>query len=177
MNNGSSKPGTVKQLVLAVAVPLLVCLAAMLWYQQALEHQQARNLLLEQSVSGMREKLGDINKLLPLKQDLLARANVFQHLNSAGYHGPVQILGALSRHIPDGIVLQSVELEGQTVGMMGTSPTQEGVQAFQQQLADSTLFEPLADGVASLTAQGDGYIFTLRMQANIGRLDRKGRGS
>jgi Tfp pilus assembly protein PilN len=84
-------------------------------------------------------KIASVSDLNPLKARLLARWSVYQSLRSDRTFGPVQLLGDVSRRLPEGILLDSMELRGNAFQLVGSARTSGDLEQFVERLAESDL--------------------------------------
>jgi Tfp pilus assembly protein PilN len=128
--------------LLAIFFPLVVIAALNLRTQALISRQEARNRLLESELKEARAGLEELRELEPLKADLLARMQVWQHLRHTNEPNVVEILDAASRHLPTGVRMDSIARLNRQV-IVSTGPLTAQARAdLLAELTASPLFSP-----------------------------------
>jgi type IV pilus assembly protein PilN len=167
--------GHLKYTALALLIPFLLCLAPALWIDSQISYQQVRNQFLEQEITAAEQHLQDIADFPDLRAQYLGRIAVYSHVRSDNWPDVVQLLGELSRRLPDGISLRSVKLQGGKLALSGIALSGEAVELFNQLLSESGLPSASALKITLTETKGGRFIFTLS-QKEVSGSDLKGGG-
>ncbi len=129
-------------IVHAALAALLGCVLAglvQLWFQSQVDDQVARNQLLDQANKKLEKEIADIAGLRTEIQSLKARQEAVENLQ-ADRNTPVHLLAELVNQMPDGVYLQTVKQEGQTVQLTGTAQSQERVSELLRNFSSKSEF-------------------------------------
>lgn len=104
-----------------------------------IENQDLRNGLLEKEIAQLDEQIGEIRALETEKEQLLARMNIIQDLQS---RRPliVYLFDELVRKLPEGVYLTTVKQEQSIVLLEGIAQSNARVSDFMKNLDESPLF-------------------------------------
>lgn len=104
-------------------------LIAALWYttlQQVTAAQNERNAFLRAEIARLDTQIKDIATLRQDIEALKARQRAVEDLQT-DRNVPVYLLNELTRQVPEGVYLTSINQQGQTVAMRGIAQTNERV--------------------------------------------------
>jgi len=104
-----------------------------------IDEQTARNDFLEKEIVLVDEKITEIKQLESEKQQLLARMNIIQQLQSRRPE-IVHIFDEMARSVPDGIYLTSIKQLGNSIVIEGVAESNARVSAFMRNLDASRWF-------------------------------------
>jgi type IV pilus assembly protein PilN len=132
------------------------------YYNAQIDGQNERNAYLEEQIRQVESSITEIEELDRQKARLLARKEVIEQLQ-ANRSQMVHLFDSLVRTIPDGVVLTSIQQEGEKLTLQGRSQSNARVSTYMRNLEgsgwmtkpDLSIIEA-ADGVAGLP-----YQFTL----------------
>lgn len=132
------------------------------YYNNQIDGQNERNAYLQEQIKQVETKITEIEELDRQKARLLARKEVIEQLQ-ANRSQMVHLFDSLVRTIPDGVVLTSIQQEGEKLTLQGRSQSNARVSTYMRNLEgsgwmtkpDLSIIEA-ADGVAGLP-----YTFTL----------------
>lgn len=132
------------------------------YYNSQIDGQNERNAYLEEQIRQVESSITEIEELDRQKARLLARKEVIEQLQ-ANRSQMVHLFDSLVRTIPDGVVLTSIQQEGEKLTLQGRSQSNARVSTYMRNLEgsgwmtkpDLSIIEA-ADGVAGLP-----YQFTL----------------
>lgn len=141
------------QLGFAALLGGLICGAAFTWYQRQITEQQERNAFLQKESLRLDEEIKDIAGLQAEIASLRARQKAVEDLQS-DRNMPVHLLEELVSELPDGIHLQSMKQEGQSVLLTGVAQSQERVSDMLRSLSTKTqwLVKPELVEIVAATA-------------------------
>ena len=105
-----------------------------------IDQQTARNNFLEKEITLVDEKITEIKQLESEKQQLLARMNIIQQLQSRRPE-IVHIFDEMARSVPDGIYLTSIKQLGNSLVIEGVAESNARVSAFMRNLDASKWFK------------------------------------
>lgn len=114
------------QLGLAVLLGGIICGAIYTWYQGQIVIQQQRNSFLQSEIAKLDIEIKDIASLQREIASLRARQTAVEDLQG-DRNLPVHLLDELVVQLPDGIYLNSMKQENQTVLLVGVAQSQERV--------------------------------------------------
>ena len=111
-----------------------------LYYNDAIEYQQARNAFLNDQIAEMEKQIKEIQELEKLKQNLLARMRVIEELQqsrSATVHFFDEIVGTL----PDGVYITALKQSGGSVTIDGVAESNGRVSSYMKNFETSPWFK------------------------------------
>ena len=125
------------QLALSALLGGIICGAVYTWYQGRIAEQQARNVFLEKEAARLDAEIKDIASLQAQIASLRARQTAVENLQ-ADRNMPVHLLEEIVSELPDGIYLQSMKQENQSVLLTGVAQSQERVSDLLRNLSTKT---------------------------------------
>ena len=129
--------------VAVVALGLAVVAGGQMLVMNAKSGQDARNAFLQQEITKLDAQIAEIRQLKEKTQDLLARKDVVESLQSNRGES-VRLFDELVRRVPDGLYLKSVKQTGDTVALSGYAQSSARVSTFMRALDGTELFaEPV----------------------------------
>lgn len=154
----------------AALVGLLIGGATYWWYQSQIDNQRGRNTFLQTEITRLDEQIKDIATLQAEIASLKARQTAVEDLQG-DRNLPVYLLSELARQLPDGVYINSMKQENQTVLLTGVAQSNERVSELLRNLANNSawltkpeLVEITAGSVAlSARDQRRVAIFTMRV--------------
>jgi len=129
---------------ISVAAGASILMAVIIFYVHIhigglIDAQTARNNFLEKEIALVDEKITEIKQLETEKQQLLARMNIIQQLQSRRPE-IVHIFDEMARSVPDGIYLTSIKQLGESLAIEGVAESNARVSAFMRNLDASKWF-------------------------------------
>jgi type IV pilus assembly protein PilN len=121
----------------SVAATVLIGVTVHLQLDHLISLQQERNRFLEQQISMVDRKIGEIRKLEQTKANLLARMDVIQRLQQSRPE-IVHLFDELVKTIPDGVYLTKESQHGKTIVVEGRAQSNARVSAFMRNIDAST---------------------------------------
>lgn len=154
----------------AALVGLLIGGATYWWYQSQIDNQRGRSTFLQTEITRLDEQIKDIATLQAEIASLKARQTAVEDLQG-DRNLPVYLLSELARQLPDGVYINSMKQENQTVLLTGVAQSNERVSELLRNLANNSawltkpeLVEITAGSVAlSARDQRRVAIFTMRV--------------
>ena len=120
----------------AVLIAALVVLFAHLHVDGMITNQNQRNAFLQNEINGLNERIGRIKELEAMKQDLLARMNVIQELQSSRPES-VHLLDELVRTLPDGVYLNKFSQRDRNLTFNGVAQSNARVSDYMRNIDSS----------------------------------------
>lgn len=110
------------------------------WHMQAVEQRhKARVAYMEQAMSELQDKLGEVNDLKAKRERLTQKLKVIQDLQR-GRDLPVKILRTLGQAVPEDISLRSMEQTADGLALEGVARSNNVVSSFMRRLNATALF-------------------------------------
>ncbi|MFE1571938.1 PilN domain-containing protein [Comamonas odontotermitis] len=131
-----------------------ICGAIYLLYQYRLDQQEQRNALLTSEIKALDAKIADVAKIDAEIAALKARQKAVEDLQS-DRNLPVHLLNELVLQLPDGVYVESLKQQEQTVQIQGIAQSNERVSELLNSLATKTpwLSKPELVEVVGTTTQ------------------------
>ena len=111
---------------LAALAGVLICGAVYSWYLTEIESQQGKNAFLKSENSRLNGQIKDISTLQAEIAGLRARQNAVEELQG-NRNMPVHLLNELVKQLPDGVYINSMKQDNQTVLITGVAQSNERV--------------------------------------------------
>lgn len=129
---------------ISIAAGAAVLMAVIVFYIHIhiggmIDTQTARNTFLEKEIASVDEKITEIKQLESEKQQLLARMNIIQQLQSRRPE-IVHVFDEIVRSVPDGIYLTGLKQQGDSLVIEGVAESNARVSAFMRNLDASEWF-------------------------------------
>ena len=125
--------------------------------QSQIAAQNQRNAYLNNVISQVEKQILEIKELDKTKQNLLARMNVIQELQSSRPQ-IVHLFDEVVRTLPDGVYLDTVSQSGNKVAFEGQAQSNARVSSMMRNIDDSEwLGMPKLDFIESKEKTGTGY--------------------
>lgn len=128
---------TMLGMVVALAVAIMI--VVMFFLGAAVDNQQARNRYLHQQISDLDKQIRQIKELGKLKDNLLSRMQVIEHLQQSRA-ATVHFFDEIVNTLPDGVYLTSLRQSGKNVTLTGVAQSNGRVSAYIKNLATSPWF-------------------------------------
>lgn len=125
------------QLGLSALLGGIVCGAIFTWYQGQIAAQEDRNSLLEREIAALDLEIKDVANLQKEIASLRARQTAVENLQG-DRNLPVHLLDELVAQLPDGIYLNSMRQENQSVLLAGVAQSQERVSELLRNLGNNS---------------------------------------
>jgi type IV pilus assembly protein PilN len=126
-----------QQFLMTVIVSLVLAIAlfyvALVYANSLIDEQNQRNAYLKKEIALMDIKIAEISTLEAERIRLLARMNVIQELQTSRPK-VVKVLDALVRTLPDGIHLDKLTRQGDSLILDGVAQSNARVSVFMRQL-------------------------------------------
>lgn len=155
-----------QQFIVALAAgfifSVVVLYGAILYADSLLDDQNSRNTFLQTEINKLDVKIAKIKTLDQEREQLLARMNVIQELQTSRPK-VVKVFDALVRSVPEGIHLEKVQRQGDTLTLNGIAQSNARVSVFMRNLDDNNEFDNPDLTVIQRTSTNDDAIrkFTL----------------
>jgi type IV pilus assembly protein PilN len=111
---------------LAALAGVLVCGATYSWYLSQIESQRGRNAFLQSEIISLDGQIKDIANLQAEIASLKARQTAVEDLQG-NRNLPVYLLSEMVKQLPDGVYLNSLKQENQSVLITGIAQSNERV--------------------------------------------------
>lgn len=121
---------------LAAAAAMLLSFLIVMYYNGQIEGQQNRNQYLRDQIVIVDQQIKEIEELDKKKANLLARKQVIEELQ-ASRSQMVHLFDELVRTIPEGVRLNSIKQNGQTLTLDGLAQSNARVSSYMRNLEES----------------------------------------
>ena len=126
-------------------------------FQSMIQAQNQRNEFLKSEIQKVEREIREIEDLDRTKQNLLARMNVIQELQSSRPQ-IVHLFDEMVSMLPDGVYLTSVNQKGSNLTFEGKAQSNARVSSLMRNIDDSEwLSNPKLDVIESKEKTGTGY--------------------
>lgn len=105
-------------------------------YVNMIEYQQSRNHFIQAKISILDKKIKEIKKLERTRNQLIARMDVIQRLQSRRSE-VVHMFDQLARTVPEGVYLRKFSQRGSTLALDGKAESNARVSAYMNKLEAS----------------------------------------
>jgi type IV pilus assembly protein PilN len=155
---------------LAALVGGLICGAVYSWYLAQIEGQRSKNTFLATEIKRLEGQIKDIATLQEEIAALRARQNAVEDLQG-NRNLPVYLLSELVKQLPDGVYINAMRQENQTVLISGVAQSNERVSELLRNLGNNSpwLTKPelveITAGTGALTSRDQRRVanFSLRI--------------
>lgn len=120
----------------AVVAGLLMIGAVNMVFSNMIDHQRARNALLNEEIKRLDESIKGIEGIERQKERLLARMEVIEQLQQSRPE-VVHLFDELTRTIPDGVHLDRVVQTGRTIKVSGVAQSSTRVSSYMRNVDSS----------------------------------------
>lgn len=121
----------------AALVGGLICGAVYSWYLAQIETQRGKNNFLKSEITRLEGQIKDIATLQAEIAALRARQNAVEDLQG-NRNMPVYLLSELVKQLPDGVYINSMRQENQSVLIVGVAQSNERVSELLRNLANNS---------------------------------------
>ena len=168
---------------LSALAGVLICSIAYSWYLTQTESQRGRNTFLQSEIKRLDEQIKDIATLQAEINSLKARQTAVEDLQG-NRNLPVYLLSELVQQLPDGVYLNSLKQENQTVLVTGIAQSNERVSELLRNISNHSkwLSKPelveITAGLVMLSPRDQRRVSNFSMRMQINRVsDQKEPGS
>ena len=150
----------------------LICGGVYSWYQTQISGQKDKNSLLRKEITKLE---GQIKEIASLQQEiaaLRARQGAVEELQG-NRNLPVYLLTELVKQLPDGVYINSMKQDNQTVLITGVAQSNERVSELLRNLANNstTLYRPelveITAATVSLSARDQRRVSNFSMRVSL----------
>ena len=166
---------------MAALVGGLVCGGVYSWYQAQISGQKDKNILLKTEITKLEGQIKDIAGLQQEIAALRARQTAVEDLQG-NRNLPVYLLDELVKQLPDGVYINSMKQDNQTVMLTGVAQSNERVSELLRNLANNSpwltrpeLIEITAASVA-LSARDQRRVSNFSMRVALKRASDQPKG-
>lgn len=121
----------------AVLIGGLICGAVYSWYLAQIESQRGKNNFLKTEITRLDAQIKDIATLQAEIAALRARQNAVEDLQG-NRNLPVYLLSELVKQLPDGVYINSMKQDNQTILITGVAQSNERVSELLRNLANNS---------------------------------------
>ncbi|MDB5869629.1 MAG: Fimbrial assembly family protein [Polaromonas sp.] len=168
---------------LAALVGVMISGAMYSWYSSQIETQRGRNLFLQSEITRLDEQIKDIATLQAEITSLKARQSAVEDLQG-NRNLPVYLLSELVKQLPDGVYINSLKQENQTVLITGIAQSNERVSELLRNLSEKSpwLSKPelveITAGTVALSLRDQRRVSNFSMRVEVKRVsDQKNAAS
>lgn len=122
---------------IAALIGVLICGAVYSWYLAQIEAQRGKNNFLKTEITRLEGQIKDIATLQAEIAALRARQNAVEDLQG-NRNMPVYLLTELVKQLPDGVYINSMKQENQSVLLVGVAQSNERVSELLRNLANNS---------------------------------------
>jgi type IV pilus assembly protein PilN len=122
---------------IAALVGGLICGAVYSWYLAQIENQRGKNTFLKTEITRLETQIKDIATLQAEIAALRARQHAVEDLQG-NRNLPVYLLSELVKQLPDGVYINSMKQDNQTILITGVAQSNERVSELLRNLANSS---------------------------------------
>jgi type IV pilus assembly protein PilN len=158
----------------AALVGLLVSFAIYSWYGGKIDTQRGKNVFLQTEITRLDEQIKDIATLQAEIAALRARQNAVEDLQG-NRNLPVDLLSELVRQLPDGVYINSMKQDNQSILITGVAQSNERVSELLRNFSNnsSSLTKPelveITAGTLNLTPRDQRRISNFSMRVGLKR--------
>ncbi|MCU7941641.1 MAG: PilN domain-containing protein [Candidatus Thiodiazotropha sp. (ex Cardiolucina cf. quadrata)] len=125
--------------------------------QSQIDAQNTRNNYLQKEIAAVEKEIREIQDLDKTKQNLLARMNIIQELQSSRPQ-IVHLFDEVVTSLPDGVFLDEIQQKGSSVTFTGQAQSNARVSSMMRNIDDSEWLEkPALVFIESKEKTGTGY--------------------
>ena len=152
----------------------LICGGVYSWYQTQISSQKDKNTLLKKEITKLEGQIKDIAGLQQEIAALRARQGAVEELQG-NRNLPVYLMTELVNQLPDGVYINSMKQDNQTVLITGVAQSNERVSELLRNLANnsSTLYRPelveITAATISLSARDQRRVSNFSMRVSLKR--------
>ena len=167
---------------IAALVGGLICGGIYSWYQTQISSQKEKNLLLKKEVTKLEAQIVEIAGLQQEIVALRARQGAVEELQG-NRNLPVYLLTELVKQLPDGVYINSMKQDNQTVLITGVAQSNERVSELLRNLANNsaTLYRPelveITAASISLSARDQRRVSNFSMRVSLKRPSDQAKNS
>lgn len=161
----------------------LICGVVYSWYLAQIESQQGKNTFLKSEITRLEGQIKDIATLQAEIASLRARQNAVEDLQG-NRNLPVYLLNELARQLPDGVYINSMKQDNQTVLITGVAQSNERVSELLRNFSNNSpwLTKPelveITAGTVTLSPRDQRRVSNFSMRVGLKRAsDPKPAGS
>jgi type IV pilus assembly protein PilN len=165
---------------IAVLVGGLICGGIYSWYKFQTTGQKDKNTLLKNEITKLEGQIKDIAGLQQEIAALRARQGAVEELQG-NRNMPVYLLTELVKQLPDGVYINSMKQENQSVLITGVAQSNERVSELLRNVANnsSKLYRPelieITAGTVSLSARDQRRVSNFSMRMSLKRTSNQAR--
>jgi type IV pilus assembly protein PilN len=158
----------------AALVGLLVSFAIFSWYGGKIDTQRGKNVFLQTEITRLDEQIKDIATLQAEIAALRARQNAVEDLQG-NRNLPVDLLSELVRQLPDGVYINSMKQDNQSILITGVAQSNERVSELLRNFSNnsSSLIKPelveITAGTLNLTPRDQRRVSNFSMRVGLKR--------
>ncbi len=159
---------------IAALAGFLICGAVYSWYLTQIENQRAKNNFLKTEITRLDGQIKDIAGLQAEIAALRARQTAVEDLQG-NRNLPVYLLSELVRQLPDGVYINTMKQNNQTVQITGVAQSNERVSELLRNLANNSpwLTKPelieITAGSVALSASDKRRVSNFSMRVGLKR--------
>ena len=158
----------------AALTGLLVSFAIFSWYGSKIDAQRGKNSFLKTEIAKLEEQIKDIATLQAEIAALRARQNAVEDLQG-NRNLPVDLLSELVRQLPDGVYINSMKQDNQSILITGVAQSNERVSELLRNFSNnsSSLVKPelveITAGTLALTPKDQRRVANFSMRVGLKR--------
>jgi len=124
---------------IGTAIALAIVISVYMIYDHNIQFQRDRNTIIDDEIAILDVQIKEIENLEKTKNDLLARKKVIEELQ-ANRTQMVHLFDELVTTIPNGVFLENIKQNGNTISLEGYAQSHSRVSAYMRKLEKSEWF-------------------------------------
>lgn len=158
----------------AALLGLVISFGIYSWYEAKIDAQRQKNTFLKNEISKLETQIKDIATLQAEIAALRARQNAVEDLQ-ANRNLPVDLLSELVQQLPDGVYINSMKQENQSIVITGVAQSNERVSELLRNFSNNsaTLTKPelveITAGTLALTVRDQRRVANFTMRVGLKR--------
>ncbi len=125
---------------IGTAIALAIVISVYMIYDHNIQFQRDRNTIIDDEIAILDVQIKEIENLEKTKNDLLARKKVIEELQ-ANRTQMVHLFDELVTTIPNGVFLENIKQNGNTISLEGYAQSHSRVSAYMRKLEKSEWFK------------------------------------
>ncbi|MBF0470962.1 MAG: PilN domain-containing protein [Gammaproteobacteria bacterium] len=105
-----------------------------------IQHQRGRNAMLQQEITQIEGKIQEINELEKKREALISRMEIIERLQAERPQA-VHLFDEMVQMVPDGLILNGLNVTGEKISIQGQAESNARVSAFMRAIESSPWFE------------------------------------
>jgi type IV pilus assembly protein PilN len=153
-------------LILAVIATVLVCFFSWMSFSGRIDDVKTEISTKQNKINSLKKTLNEIKGFETSKKDLQAKLDILDKLKS-DRSGPVKLLDALSRSIPEEVWIMTFSEDNGVVSMTGGGMTEQSIATFMKNLEKSPYYMDIELGSIEQKKTGDNEHLSFNISCTV----------